>query len=56
MQWMNHLPEDQFETVVDYAVKRKKDVMREYQEEESKANDDVNLWCRQRKEEKHFNK
>lgn len=34
MQWMNHLPEDQFETVVDYAVKRRKDVMREYQEEE----------------------
>ena len=34
MQWMNHLPEDQFETVVDYAVKRRKDVMRECQEEE----------------------
>ena len=33
VQWMNHLPDDQFENVVDYAVKRRKDVMREYQEE-----------------------
>ena len=31
---MNHLSDDQFENVVDYAVKRRKDVMREYQEEE----------------------
>ena len=30
MQWMNHL---QLETVVDYAVKRRKDVVREYREE-----------------------
>ena len=32
MQWMNHLPKDQFETVVDYAVKRRKDIVRQYQE------------------------
>ena len=50
MQWVNHLPKDELETVVDYAVKRRKDVMREYQEEESEVNDDVNLWCRQRRE------
>ena len=54
VQWMNHLSDNQFENVVDYAVKRRKDVMREYQEPE--VSNDVSKWCRQRREEKHFNK
>ena len=30
IQWTSHLPTDQVETLVDYAVNRRKDVMREY--------------------------
>lgn len=35
MQWIDKLPEDHFETVVNYAVKRRKQVMSEYKEEET---------------------
>ena len=52
MQWINHLPKDQFETVVDCAVKRRKDVMREYQRVRNERREQMV----QAREEKHFNK
>ena len=52
MKWIDQLPEDHFETVVDYAVKRRKEVMKKYREEEavrSKQRREKNGACKEEK-------